>query len=136
MSKLPSNIFQTGVANYSAAYWGSGDTRFAACAMSWFLVWAKGNALTGTCNYQGRVTRKLLFAGMAHSYLRIKTEQSLVAADRSVVEAWISRVGSLIYEEYTTGAAASGVVLGKLSMRMVRSRISPLSSTSLAGASA
>ena len=107
-SKLPTNIFQTGVANYSAAYWGSGDPRFANCSMKWFLTWARANALTGTCNFEGHVTRQLLFSGIVHSYLRIQMEPSLALADRAVVEAWIARVGGIVMAEYSSTGPYGG----------------------------
>ena len=105
-SQAPINVFQTGVANYSAAYWGSADPRFGACAMSWFVVWSKGNALTGTVNFEGHVTRKLLFSGIVMSYLRIQNAPSLKATDTAIVEAWLSRVGNIVHTEYTTTYAA------------------------------
>lgn len=42
-SKLPINLFQSGVANISAAYWGSRPLNpdIAQCAMRWFTTWAK-----------------------------------------------------------------------------------------------
>lgn len=105
-AKLPLNIFQTGIANYSSAYWGSGDPRFAACAMTWFVTWADGNALTGSVTFQEGVTRKILFSSIALSFLRIKDEPSLSAADSTKAKAWICRVGTIIHDEYMTTYAS------------------------------
>jgi hypothetical protein len=71
--------------------------------MTWFLTWARGNALTGTCNFEGHVTRQLLFGGIVHSYLHIQIEPSLNPSDCAMVEAWIGRVGAIIKAEYSTG---------------------------------
>ena len=69
--------------------------------MNWFLTWAQGKALTGTNNFQGDVTRQLLFGGIVHSFLHIQKEPSLNPDDRAVVEAWIDQVGTIIKAQYS-----------------------------------
>ena len=58
--------------------------------------------MTGTVNYQGHVTRKLLLGGIALSYLRFRDEPTLSPADRATVGAWLRQLGLAIYTEYTT----------------------------------
>lgn len=51
-SKLPINLFQSGVANISAAYWGSRPLNpdIAQCAMRWFTTWAKAGGKQTTAH--------------------------------------------------------------------------------------
>ena len=75
--------------------------------MSWFLAWAKAASLTGRVNFEGMVTRQVLFSSIALSYLRIKDEPSHKAADRAAVDAWICRVGRILHTDYQTTYANS-----------------------------
>jgi len=74
--------------------------------LTWFANWADAAALTGDVNFEGHVTRKVLFSGIALSFLRIKDEPSLNAADLANAKAWICRVGTILHTEHTTTYAS------------------------------
>ena len=74
--------------------------------MKWFANWADGAALTGGVNFEGSVTRKILFSSIALSFLRIKDEPSLASSDVTKAKAWICKVGTIIYNEYISTYAS------------------------------
>jgi poly(beta-D-mannuronate) lyase len=104
------------------------QAQIAPCVLDWLHSWAREEAMLGRATEQGRYVRKWGLAPIAASYLKVRTELSLDAKKKGVVEGWIARWASVVKTDYSTGTqrasrqnnhlywAAWSVILGGIAL--------------------
>lgn len=99
------SLFGRGFGKMTDAYLRPGAFRpeIAACALAWLDAWTQAGSLTGNVSQQGGFVRKWMLAELASNYLKIRLDSGLDPEMRLRVETWLSYLGGVVKEDYSTG---------------------------------
>ena len=97
--------FKKGVIRTSDLYVASKPAKgdLASCVLTWLDTWAKSGAMLGSVSQQGGYVRKWTLGTVSMAYLKVRDAESLDAAKKERVVAWIRDWAAIVREDYSTG---------------------------------